>query len=179
MICFSNENTILNFNRNMNLNFTKCYKIFLIILLFIISNKIEAQVNLNDAPLIGAEIFIEPGQSDDDVESWFRTLRENNMNITRIRMFENYMKDDNGDWNFKLFDRAFSYAEKYHIKVYANLFPATDFTDVGGFKFPYDEEHLNHIADYIKNVVLHFKRFSSLYGWVPINEPGGGRSLIL
>lgn len=158
----------------MNLNFTKCYKIFLIILSFITSNEIEAQVNSKDAPLIGAEIFIEPGQSDSDIESWFRTLRENNMDLTRIRMFENYMKNDNGDWDFKLFDKAFSYAEKYHIKVYANLFPATDFTDVGGFKFPYDEEHLNRIADYIKNVVLHFKKFSSLYGWIPINEPGGG-----
>jgi len=138
------------------------------------SNKTKAQINLNDVPLIGAEIFIEPGQSSDDVESWFRTLRENNMNITRIRMFENYMKDANGEWDFSLFDRAFSYAEKYDIKVYANLFPATDFTDVGGFKFPNDEEHLIRIADYIKNVVLHFKKFSSLYGWVPINEPGGG-----
>ncbi|OJV38427.1 MAG: hypothetical protein BGO33_06410 [Bacteroidia bacterium 43-41] len=158
----------------MNLNFRKCYEIFLIILLFITLADMKAQVNFNDIPMIGAEVFIEPGQSDENVESWFKILRENKMDVTRIRMFENYMKDANGDWDFTLFDRAFSYAEKYQIKVYANLFPATDFTDVGGFKFPYNEEHLNRIADYIKNVVLHFKQFSSLYGWVPINEPGGG-----
>jgi len=158
----------------MNAGFIECREICLIIFLFITLTYVKSQVNLNDSPMIGAEIFIEPGQSDKDVEHWFRILRENNMNVTRIRMFENYMKDANGDWDFSLFDRAFLYAEKYHIKVYANLFPATDFTDVGGFKFPNDEEHLNRIADYIKNVVLHFKKFSSLYGWVPINEPGGG-----
>ena len=158
----------------MEINFIKYGILYTAVSLFIIFANVRAQVNLNDIPMIGAEIFIEPGQSDENVENWFKILRKNNMEVTRIRMFENYMKDANGDWDFSLFDRAFSYAEKYHIKVYANLFPATDFTDVGGFKFPYNEEHLNRIADYIKNVVLHFKQYSSLYGWVPINEPGGG-----
>lgn len=158
----------------MKVDFIKYCRISMVVSLFITFANVRAQVNFNDIPMIGVEIFIEPGQSDENVESWFKILRKNNMEVTRIRMFENYMKDANGDWDFSLFDRAFSYAEKYHIKVYANLFPATDFTDVGGFKFPYNEEHLNRIADYIKNVVLHFKQFSSLYGWVPINEPGGG-----
>lgn len=156
------------------MGFLKFCRIYPIVFLLIIFTDMKAQVNNKDNLMIGAEIFIEPGQSDYNVEGWFNTLLENNMEITRIRMFENYMKNEHGGWDFRLFDRAFSYAEKYHIKVYANLFPATDFTDVGGFKFPADEEHLNRIADYVKNVVIHFKEFSSLYGWVPINEPGGG-----
>ncbi len=150
----------------------KKYMIMLMgVLSFLFAN---AQKSFNDVPLIGAEIFIEPGQSDKDVESWFRTLKEMNMPLTRIRMFENYMKDSRGDWDFSLFDRAFKYADKYGVKVYGNLFPATDFTDVGGFKFPRDNHHLQSIAEYIKQTVTHFKQFRSLYGWVPINEPGGG-----
>ncbi len=141
------------------------------VLSFLFAN---AQKSFNDVPIIGAEIFIEPGQSDKDVESWFKILKDMNMPLTRIRMFENYMKDSSGNWNFSLFDRAFKYADKYGIKVYGNLFPATDFTDVGGFKFPRDNNHLQSIAEYIKQTVTHFKQFKSLYGWVPINEPGGG-----
>ena len=78
--------------------------------------------------MFGAEIFIEPGQSDQLIEDWFKTLSDHNMNLTRIRMFENYMKNKSGKWDFSLFDKAFEYAEKYNVKIYANLFPETSFT---------------------------------------------------
>ncbi|MEO8794452.1 MAG: beta-galactosidase trimerization domain-containing protein [Daejeonella sp.] len=125
-------------------------------------------------PLIGAEIFIEPGQTPEEIDVWFKRLHECGMKVTRIRMFENYMHLPDGNWDFTLFDHAFIAAEKYGIQIYANLFPATSFTDVGGFKFPRDQEHLDSIAEYIKECVSHFKEFSSLVGWVPLNEPGSG-----
>ncbi|MFV0593999.1 MAG: beta-galactosidase [Draconibacterium sp.] len=150
------------------------YQAILIILLIAIPHILPAQVSKTDPLQFGAEIFIEPGQSDEDVESWFRTLSDNNMHLTRIRMFENYMKDANGNWDFSLFDKAFEFAAKYNVKIYANLFPATGFTDVGGFKFPYNREHLQRVAEYTGAVVTHYKNNKALYGWVPINEPGGG-----
>lgn len=128
----------------------------------------------NDVPIIGAEVFIEPGQTSQEIDTWFKRMKENGMSVTRIRMFENYMHRPDGAWDYTLFDYAFKAGEKYGIQIYANLFPATSFTDVGGFKFPRDEAQLKSIAEYIKNVVTHFSQFPSLYGWVPINEPGSG-----
>lgn len=122
--------------------------------------------------MIGAEILIEPGQNPDDVDLWFKLLKENGFKITRVRMFEDYMKDENGAWNFSLFDRAFVAGEKYGIKILGNLFPATSFDDIGGFKFPRDEKHWQDIQEYIKKTVTHFKNYESLFGWVPVNEPG-------
>ncbi len=133
-----------------------------------------AQVSTSEVPMIGAEIFIEPGQTPQDIDTWFKRLKEAGMLITRIRMFERYMHTPDGKWDFSLFDEAYKSGEKYGIKIYGNLFPATPFTDVGGFKFPRDEQHLKSIADYIKNLVTHFRQFKSHYGWVPINEPGSG-----
>jgi beta-galactosidase len=130
-----------------------------------------AQTSKQDVPMIGAQIFIEPGQPPQEIDTLFKRLKEGGMKITRIRMFETYMHKPDGTWDFSLFDHAFECAEKYNIKVYATLFPATPFSDVGGFKFPRDEEHFKSISEYIKNVVTHFKQFSSLYGWIPINEP--------
>lgn len=127
------------------------------------------------APMIGAEIFIEPGQTAEEIDSWYRLMKENGMTICRIRMFETYMHGPDGTWDFSLFDLAYKAAEKYNIRVWGNLFPATDFTDVGGFKFPHNDEHLKSIAEYIKNLVTHFKQFKSCYGWVLINEPGSGK----
>jgi len=125
-------------------------------------------------PVIGAQVFIEPGQSPEQIESWFRILNETGMTVCRIRMFEEYMKKPDGSWDFSLFDQAFKAADKYHIKVFATLFPATINNSVGGFKFPESEEHLSRIATYIEKTVSHFKSFQSLYGWVLMNEPGTG-----
>jgi len=133
-----------------------------------------AKTENSHIPMIGAEVFIEPGQSPEEIDIWFQQLQKNGMKITRIRMFESYMHKADGSWDFSLFDTAFRAGEKYDIKIYANLFPATDFTDVGGFKFPKSEANLGQISNYIQHLVPHFKQYASLYGWVPINEPGSG-----
>lgn len=137
--------------------------------------KSTAQPMQELTPMIGAEVFIEPGQTPEMIDNWYRLMKDNGLSICRIRMFETYMHKPDGSWDFTLFDQAYRSAEKYGIKVWGNLFPATDFTDVGGFKFPHSEKHLQEIADYIKNLVTHFKQFKSCYGWVLINEPGSGK----
>ncbi|MCQ6961542.1 beta-galactosidase trimerization domain-containing protein [Mucilaginibacter aquariorum] len=124
--------------------------------------------------MIGAEVFIEPGQTPKEIDLWFRRLQEAGMTVTRIRLFETYMRKPDGKWDYTLFDAAYKAADKYGIKVYGNLFPATAFTDLGGLKFPKDEDHLGTIARYVESVVPHFKQFDSCYGWVPVNEPGVG-----
>jgi beta-galactosidase len=89
-------------------------------------------------------------------------------------MFESYMRKDDGSWDFSLFDNAFRSAEKYGIKVFGTIFPYTEKTDIGGFKFPRDDAHLQSVALFIKELTTHFRQFKSLYGWVLINEPGTG-----
>lgn len=128
-------------------------------------------------PFIGAQVFIEPGQTPQDIDNWFRVLNESHFTVCRIRMFESYMKKDDGTWDFSLFDNAFRSAEKYGIKVFGTIFPYTEKTDIGGFKFPRDEAHLQSIAIFIKELTTHFSKFSSLYGWVLINEPGVGGNI--
>jgi beta-galactosidase len=135
---------------------------------------VQAQKTLSDVPVFGAQIFIEPGQTQADIDTWFLRLKESGMKTTRIRMFESYMHKSDGTWDYSLFDMAFKSAEKYDIKVYATIFPYTEKTDIGGFKFPRDEQHLQTIAIFIEKLVTHFSQFKSMYGWVLINEPGVG-----
>jgi len=133
-----------------------------------------AQATSNSVPFIGAQVFIEPGQTPQEIDHWFHILQQNGLKVARIRMFETYMHKSDGTWDYSLFDNAFQSAEKYNIKVIGTLFPATPFSDVGGFKFPQSEEHLKSIANYIQHVVTHFKKSNALLAWVLINEPGGG-----
>jgi beta-galactosidase len=123
-------------------------------------------------PQIGAQVFIEPGQTAQDVDDWFRILEQNEMPVCRIRMFETHMRKPDGTWDFSLYDEAFRAAERHHVHVFATLFPAD--ATVGGFKYPRSEAHLAEIADYVKQLVTHFKTFPALYGWVLQNEPGSG-----
>ena len=70
-------------------------------------------------------------------------------------MFESYMRDDSGGWDFSLFDRAFKLAEKYNIKILATLFPRTGKNDIGGYKFPKNDDVYRSLLDYIQRVVMH------------------------
>jgi beta-galactosidase len=124
--------------------------------------------------MIGAQVIIEPGQTDLEIDTWFKRMNESGMTLCRIRMFEEYIRQPDGTWDFTLFDKAFKSAEKYDIKVFAGLFPASPGNSIGGFKFPLSQAHEGQIRKYIFQLVNHYKSFNSLYGWVLMNEPGTG-----
>lgn len=128
-----------------------------------------------DYPLIGAQIFIEPGQTKEQIDGFFTIMRENNMKIGRIRMFGAHMQKKDGGWDFSLYDHAFDAAHRNGVKLFATLFPPTDeLTDVGGFKLPGSKEHLAQVERYIEAVVTHFRDKPALHTWVLQNEPGTG-----
>lgn len=127
-----------------------------------------------ELPQIGAQVFIEPGQSSKDVDDWFRILEENGMPVCRIRMFETHMRKPDGTYDFALYDEAFRAAERHGVKVFATIFPADD--TVGGFKYPKSEAHLKEIEGFVKVLADHFKAFPALNCWVLQNEPGTGGS---
>lgn len=148
-------------------------RIFITLFTFLSVLNICAQKT--DYPLIGAQIFIEPGQTEKDIETFFSIMKENNMQVGRIRMFGAHIIKKDGTLDFSLYDKAFEQAHKNGVKLFVTLFPPTDeLTDVGGFKFPHSKKHLNEIADYIKEIILHFRDKPALYTWVLQNEPGTG-----
>ena len=81
----------------------KCCKflilLFLSALLLPEYTKGQQSISVDDYPLIGAQVFIEPGQTEEETEGWFRTMRDNGMSVCRIRMFESYMRKPGG-WDF-------------------------------------------------------------------------------
>src|SRR6218665_2306665 len=52
----------------------------------------EAQLSLKkQTPFVGAEVFIEPGQTPEEIDYWFRVLKDKGMDYCRIRMFDSYI----------------------------------------------------------------------------------------
>ena len=143
-------------------------KILMIVALFLCLGQAQSFAGI---PAVGAQVFIEPGQSDEEVDGWFRTLHENGMTVCRIRLFEEYLHNG-GRWDFSLFDRAFSAAERHGVKIFLTLFPADPDRSIGGFKFPFTQTHKADIATYLRKVVTHYRSHPALLGWVLLNEPG-------
>jgi beta-galactosidase len=156
---------------------TRCLYLKLLLLVLILSAKLTGQrFSTDNYPLFtGAEVFVEPGQTAAQMDTWFQQMQQYNFKVCRIRMFEAYMKDSLGNRDFELFDMAFEAAARHGVKVFINPFPATSKTDIGGFKFPRDNAHLIQIAEFLKDLVLHFKNKPNLAGYVLINEPGSGK----
>ena len=88
-------------------------------------------------PQIGAQVFIEPGQTDKQIDGFFRILAQHGFETARIRMFGAHMLRPDGSWDFTLYDKAFDAAGKHGVKLFATLFPPTDeLGDVDGIIVP-------------------------------------------
>src|SRR6185437_9057852 len=76
-----------------------------------------------DRPLFGAEIWIEPGQTPVQIDTWFRDLADAHMPVARLFLMWPYLELAPDQWDFTLYDAAFRSAEKYHIRIVATLTP--------------------------------------------------------
>ena len=149
-----------------------------ILYLAIVLTALSVQAQNNSFPLIGAQVFVEPGQTPQEIENLFSVMEDCGIKVGRIRMFGSHMQKADGSWDFSLYDTAFESAARHGVKLFATLFPFTDeLNDVGGFKFPRSEEHLAEVDEYVKAVVSHFKDKEALECWVLQNEPGSGGPL--
>lgn len=150
----------------------------LLLLLLLIFCLRPASAWRTGTPLIGAQVFIEPGQTPEEIDRFFRTLSENGMKAARIRLFGAHMQRGDG-WDFALYDEAFRAAERHGIGLFATLFPPTDeLGDVGGFKFPRSKAHLREVEEYVAAMVTHFRDAPALRVWVLQNEPGTGATRV-
>jgi len=145
----------------------------LVFFLFALFNAVHA-----GTPLIGAQVWIEPGQTPEDIDRWFRTLAESGMPVARLFLMWNYLEPKPDVWDFTLFDLAFQAAEKHRVKIVATLtdnFGPTHrifiYKTQDG-QIPKAETHLKQAEVYIRTVVSHYKDHPALDSWMLMNEPG-------
>lgn len=132
-----------------------------------------------DRPLLGAEIWIEPGQTPAQIDTWFRDLADSHMPVARLFLMWPYLEPAPDQWNFSLYDAAFQSAEKYHIRIVATLTPnglppflGGDGSQGVGVLATTEDQQL--AAAYIARVVEHYRSSSALDTWLLVNEPGQG-----
>ena len=132
---------------------------------------------LASAPLLGAEVWIEPGQTPEQVDGWFRELAEEHMPVARVFMMWADLETGPGKWDYTPYDRVFRAAEKYHIRIVATLTPGgpPPFLHGNGNQgngYPPTEAARAATAVYIEKVVNRYKSSPALDTWLLVNEPG-------
>ena len=132
-----------------------------------------------DRPLLGAEIWIEPGQTPLQIDTWFRDLADSHMPVARVFLMWPDLEPAPDKWDFTLYDAAFRAAEKYHVHIVATLTPSGlppflggDGSQGGGVLPTTKDRQL--AAAYIAKVVEHYRSSSALDTWLLVNEPGQG-----
>lgn len=135
-------------------------------------------INLNaqKVPELGAQVWIEPGDTDEEIDLWFKTLADHSLKTGRMFIMWNYIEPAPGKWDFSLYDKAFNAAEKYGIHLIitltTNRHPAHrgDFYQLHGYRLDNTMERLNESKIYVEKVVNHWKDHPALESWMLTNE---------
>lgn len=130
-----------------------------------------------ELPQLGSQIWIEPGQTKEQIDGYFRTLEEVHMPVARLFIMWTYIEPKPGLWDFSLYDQAFASAEAHHVRIVATLTPSgpppflhgdgTQGLGVVGSEVGRQEARV-----YLAKVVGRYRNSSALDTWLLLNEPG-------
>lgn len=153
--------------------------ILLSIILITLFGSISSKVTAQTLPNIGAEIWIEPGQSKEQMFDWFKAMSDNKMYSARIFVMWNYIEVKPGEFDFTLYDWAFEAANKYGVKIEATLcaihgpvFHSQVFHGRPQYNELFDSEEIKRLsAIFIDKTVNRYKDNKALGFWWILNEP--------
>jgi beta-galactosidase len=130
-----------------------------------------------ERPLLGAQVWIEPGQTNSEIDGWFAQLEASRMPVARLFVMWSYIETAPGTWDFTLYDMAFRAAEKHHVRIVATLTPSGappfrrgDGTQGGGIVG--SAEARSVASEYVGKIVDRYKTSPALDTWLLVNEPG-------
>lgn len=131
-------------------------------------------------PLVGAQVWVEPGMDAATIDKQFETLAKHNMPVARLFLVWSWMSPAPGKWDFTLYDNCFSSAAKHKVRIVATLMPnqlpvhagpAAYYKVQSGAAAPTDRE-LQVQMEYVRMVVKHYAKHPALDTWMLMNEPG-------
>lgn len=128
---------------------------------------------------IGAEVWIEPGQTPEQIDRWFRLAADNGMYSVRLFLMWNYIEARPGTFDFSLYDAAFAAANRHGVRIEATLcaihgpaWLSEKFRGRPQFNELFaSEEVLVRATEYIRQTVTRYRGDRALESWWVLNEP--------
>jgi beta-galactosidase len=154
----------------------KRIRIFQLVLLLFINQGLNAKL-----PDIGAEIWIEPGNTKEQIFQWMEIAAQHQMSVVRIFAMWTHVEAEKDVWNFDIYDWIFEAAEKYGIKMQVTLNANQPPAHYGRQHWSIthtsaifsDERILPSAAKYIERMVKRYRNSPAMETWWLMNEPTG------
>ena len=128
---------------------------------------------------IGAEIFLDPSYTREEIQLHFRRMKEVGLSVARMFVIWDHIERQPGQWRFELYDQAYDAAAASGISVLTTLCPE----DPPGWarqtafyhaKLPLNTPELRERgAEYVRRVVSRYKDHPAQGPWSLQNEPAG------
>src|SRR3954466_4955229 len=126
-------------------------------------------MQIDSAPLIGAQVWIERDHSVEEIERLFAAMAAGGMSLARLFIMWKYVEPRNDEWDFSVYGAAFEAAGKHGIKIAATLTPSSPPGFRGeafithGMLVAKTREQLVEGDQYIKRVVQRYRQHPALY----------------
>ncbi len=128
---------------------------------------------------IGAEIFLDPSYSRQEIQTQFRRMRETGLSVARMFIIWDHVERQRGQWRFDLYDQAYEASAANGISVLTTLCPEDPPGWARQSPFYHAKLALNtpelreRSADYVRRVVSRYKDHPAQGPWSLQNEPAG------
>jgi beta-galactosidase len=128
---------------------------------------------------IGVEIWIEPGDTKEQIDSWMKSAKDAKMSVVRIFLMWTHVEQGPDKWDFTIYDWLFSAAEREGIKLQVTLtanhpppsYGKEYWARIHTAKIFSDDSLLLPAARYIGKVVNRYRDSPALENWWLMNEP--------
>ena len=130
---------------------------------------------------VGAEVWLEPEQTPEEIDMWFRRMADCKMRSARIFLMWNYIEVAPGKYDFTIADYAFEAAKKHGVEIEASLF-CTHAPVFYGDQYWYrtqrhtllwSKEIQQNSAKFIEACVTRYRNHPALGTWWILNEARG------
>jgi beta-galactosidase len=128
---------------------------------------------------IGAEIFLDPSYTKEEIQMHFRRMRETGLTVARMFIIWDHIERERGRWRFDLYDQGYDAAAANGISVLTTLCPEDPPGWVGETPFYHHKQTLNtpelraRAAEYLQRVVSRYQNHPAQGPWSLANEPAG------
>ena len=127
---------------------------------------------------VGAELWIEPSQTEAEVEGWVKTMADSKMRSARVFLMWNEIETAPKVYDFHLYDALFRAAERYGVEIEATLFcthAPVFYCKKYGFHTQrhvlyYSKEIKALSDDFIRECVVRYRDSKALGAWWVLNE---------
>lgn len=132
---------------------------------------------VNSRVRIGAQIFLDPDHTKEEIEMHFARMKEVGLTLVRVFIIWDHVERQQGEWRFDLYDHAYDAAAANGISILTTLCPEdppgwTQQTPFYHSKLLLNTPELRERgAEYVRRIVTRYKDHPAQGPWSLGNEP--------